>query len=136
MKQSLEALECVVKPVQNVVISRLLSGSTIDDHSCSKILLGRITPLITSTILPRRLLRSSRIVLEVLDLLTVHILGDIIRLPLLEIEAQALVAVVLVVGLIFMILDLDEVAVDCVWVERERDDGVDFCGLGEDLECP
>lgn len=63
-------------------------------------------------------------------------LHDLIRLPLLEAEAEALVRVVLVVGLVFVVLDLDEVAVDGGGVEGEGDEGVDGGGLGDDFEGP
>lgn len=38
-------------------------------------------------------------------------LGDLIRLPLLEREAQALVTIILIIRLVLMVLDPDEVAV-------------------------
>lgn len=44
--------------------------------------------------------------------------------------------VVLVVGLVFVVLDLDEVAVDGGGVEGEGDEGVDGGGLGDDFEGP
>ena len=63
-------------------------------------------------------------------------LHDCIGLELLEGEAQSLVAVVFVVGLIFVIFDLDEVTVDGVWSEGEGDERVDGCGLGDNFEGP
>ena len=44
--------------------------------------------------------------------------------------------VVLVIRLIFMVLDLDEVAVDGGWVEGEGDESVDGGGLGDDFKSP
>lgn len=44
--------------------------------------------------------------------------------------------VVFVIGLIFMVLDLDEIGVDGGGVEGERDEGVDGGGFGNDGEGP
>ena len=44
--------------------------------------------------------------------------------------------VVLVVGLVLVIFDLNEVAVDGRRVEGEGDEGVDGGGFGNDLEGP
>ena len=44
-------------------------------------------------------------------------LHNLIRLPFLEAETQPLVRVILVIRLIFVVLDLDEVAVDGGCVE-------------------
>lgn len=63
-------------------------------------------------------------------------LSNLIRLPLLEAEAYALVGVVLVVGLVLVVLDAHEVRVDGLGVEGKGDEGVDCCGLGDDLEGP
>ena len=71
-----------------------------------------------------------------LDLGAVHVLDNIVGLPLLEAEARALVRVVLVVGLVLVVLDLDEVRVDSVRVKGERDEGVDRGGLGDEFEGP
>lgn len=105
-------------------------------HLSSKVLLRRISLLITRSILVHRRLRSVRILLEVLNLLGIHMRRNVICLPLLEVEAQTLVRVVLVVCLVLVVLDLDEVGVDGVGIEGEGDDGVDCGGLGDDLECP
>ena len=51
------------------------------------------------------------------DLLRIHMLGHLIRLPLLELESQSLVAVILIIRLVFMVLDADEVAVHCLGIE-------------------
>jgi len=69
-------------------------------------------------------------------LLRIHMLGHLVRLPLLEFESNPLVAVILIICLIFMVLDADEVAVHGFWVEGEGDEGVDRGGLGNDLEGP
>lgn len=82
------------------------------------------------------LLRRALIRLKLLHLRAIHVLHDLIRLPLLEAEAEALVRVVLVVGLVFVVLDLDEVAVDGGGVEGEGDEGVDGGGFGDDFEGP
>jgi hypothetical protein len=82
-------------------------------------------------LLTRRLIR-----LKHSNLLRIHVLGDLIRLPLLECEPKALMTVILVICLIFMVLDEDEVAVHGFWVEGEGDEGVDRGGLGNDLEGP
>ena len=63
-------------------------------------------------------------------------LHHLICLPLLKAETQTLVRIVLVVRLIFVVLDLDEVAVDCGWVERQGDEGVNGGGFGNDFEGP
>ena len=63
-------------------------------------------------------------------------LHDLIRLPLLESETQPLVRVVLVVGLVLVVLDLDEVGVDGGGVEGEGDERVDGGGFGDDFEGP
>ena len=63
-------------------------------------------------------------------------LHDGIGLPLLEAEAQPLVGVVLVVGLVLVVLELDEIAVDGGGVKGEGDEGVDGGGLGDDFEGP
>ena len=82
-------------------------------------------------LLPRPLVR-----LKLLHLGAIHVLHDLIRLPLLEAEPQPLVRVVLVVGLVLVVLDLDEVAVDGSGVEGEGDEGVDGGGFGDDGEGP
>ena len=82
-------------------------------------------------LLPRPLIR-----LELQHLGAIHMLHDLIRLPFLEAEAQTLMRVVLIVGLILVVLDLDEVAVDGGRVEGEGDEGVDGGGFGNDFEGP
>ena len=63
-------------------------------------------------------------------------LHDLIRLPLLEGEAQPFVRVVFVVGLVLVVFDLDEVGVDGGGVEGEGDERVDGGGFGDDFEGP
>ena len=82
-------------------------------------------------LLPRPLIR-----LEFHHLGAIHMLHDLIRLPLLEAEAQTLMRVVLIVGLILVVFDLDEVAVDGGRVQGEGDEGVDSGGFGDDFEGP
>lgn len=74
--------------------------------------------------------------LEFRHLGAVHVLHDLIRLPFLEAETQTLMRVVLVVGLILVVFDLDEVAVDGGRVEGEGDESVDGGGFGNDFEGP
>lgn len=44
--------------------------------------------------------------------------------------------IILVVGLILVVLDLNEVRIYCVGIKGQRDDSVDGSGLGNELECP
>lgn len=83
-----------------------------------------------------RRLGRSLVRLKLRDLGAIHVLHHLIGLPLLEAEAQPLVRVVLVVGLVLVVLDADEVGVLRLRVEREGDEGVDGGGLGDDLEGP
>ncbi len=82
------------------------------------------------------LLPRALVGLKLLHLRAIHVLHDLVRLPLLEAEAQAFVAVVLVVGLVFVVLDLDEVGVYGCGVEGEGDEGVHHGGFGDDFEGP
>lgn len=82
------------------------------------------------------LLAGPLVRLKLLHLRAVHMLHDLISLPLLEGEPQALVRVVLVIRLVLVVLDLDEVAVDGGRVEGEGDEGVDGGGFGDDFEGP
>lgn len=99
-----------------------------------EVLLRRIALLIASAILLHRLLSSALVLLKVLDLLRIHVLHHSVRLPLLEAETQTLVAVVLVVGLILVVLHLDEVRVHRVGVKAERDQCINGGRLGDDLQ--
>ena len=63
------------------------------------------------------LFTRSLISLKLLDLGAVHLLHDLISLPFFEAKTETLMRVVLVIRLIFVILDLDKVAVDGGWVE-------------------
>lgn len=82
------------------------------------------------------LLGSPLIGLKLLHLGTVHVLHDLIGLPLLEAEAQPLVRIVLVVGLVLVVLDLDEVALDGGGVEGQGDESVNGGGFGDEFEGP
>lgn len=82
------------------------------------------------------LLRGALIRLEEFDLGGIHILHHVIGLPLLEAEAEAFVRVVFVIGLVLMVLDLDEVGVLGGGVEGKGDEGVDGSGFGDDFEGP
>ena len=79
---------------------------------------------------------GTRVLLEELDLFTVHMLRDLISLPFLEAKTDAFMRVVLVVGLILVVLNLDKVRVDGGGIKREGDEGVDGGGFGNELECP
>ena len=63
------------------------------------------------------LFARSLISLKLLHLGAVHVLHDLVCLPFLNTETETLVRVVLVIRLIFVVLDLDKVAVDGGWVE-------------------
>lgn len=127
--QHVQSQSLILRDTKIHVIMSLLDANL-------EVLLRRIALLITSTILLHRLLRSTLILLKVLDLLRIHVLHHSIRLPLLEAEAHSLVAVVLVISLILVVLHLNEVRVHSVRVKAERDQRVDSGGLGNDLESP
>lgn len=61
-----------------------------------------------------------------------HIIG----LPFLEAKAEPLVGVILIVGLILMVLDLDEIRIHSSWVKGEGDEGIDGGGFREEFESP
>lgn len=90
----------------------------------------------TSAILSDRLCSDMLINLKHLHFLATHILGDVVCLPLLELKTDALMGVILVVGLILVILDLDKVRIDRVWIQRKRDQGIDGDRLRNKSECP
>jgi hypothetical protein len=62
-------------------------------------LLRRIALLISSPILPHGLLRSTLVLLKVLDLIRIHVLHDCVGLPLLEAKPNPLMAVILIICL-------------------------------------
>jgi hypothetical protein len=104
--------------------------------SGSKVLLGCLSLLIAATILlDLRLLRRF-ISLEVFHFLAVHVLHDSICLPLLKAKTDPFVTIIFIIGLIFVVFNLNEVRVDGVRVERKRDNSIDRSSLGDDLECP
>ena len=72
-------------------------------------LLRRLSLLVTGFILIDSRFGCGLIRREMLDLLAIHKLHHIVRLPLLEVEPQAGMRVVLIIRLIFVVLDLDEV---------------------------
>jgi len=80
-------------------------------------LLWCLTVRISRAVLSDWLLSSALVLLKVLDLVAVHVLDNVVGLPLLEAETSTLVRVVLVVGLVLVVLDLDEVRVNGVWIE-------------------
>ena len=80
-------------------------------------LLWCLTVRISRAVLSDWLLSSALVLLKVLDLVAVHVLDNVVGLPLLEAETSTLVRVVLVIGLVLVVLDLDEVRVNGVWVE-------------------
>lgn len=101
-----------------------------------QVLRRRISLSSTTSILPDVLLAGTLVGFESLDLRAVHMLHDLVGLPLLEAEAKTLMRVVLVVRLILVVLDLDEIAVDGSGVEGEGDESVDGGGFGDDFEGP
>lgn len=104
--------------------------------STLQILDRSISPARTASICPHMLLAGTLISLESLHLRTIHVLHHGISLPLLEAEAESLMAVILVIGLIFVILHLDEVAVDGVWREGEGDECVQRRDFGDVFRLP
>lgn len=62
---------------------------------------------------------SALVGLELSNLWAVHVLHDLIRLPLLETETETLMRVILVVGLILVVFQLNEIGVYRRWVERQ-----------------
>lgn len=85
-------------PSSQILLRRIPSASPISLHFLLPVLAGVDRP-------------SAGICLEHLNLLSIHVFHDIVRLPLLEAEANALVRVVLVVSLVFVVLNLDEIGI-------------------------
>ena len=73
---------------------------------------------------------------EGFHLLTIHMLGHLVRLPFLESKSQPLVTVVLIIGLILVVLDSNEITVYSFGVEGKSNKGIDCCGLRNDFEGP
>lgn len=90
----------------------------------------------STPILPNMLFPSILILDEILDILTVHMFSNLIRLPLLEREAQSFVRVIFVIRLVLVVLDTDEVRVHCFRVKRECDKRINSRSLGDYFECP
>lgn len=63
-------------------------------------------------------------------------LGDIVCLPLLEAETQAFVRVIFVIGLILVVLDTDEVRINCGRVKTQADKRIDGGLLVDSQESP
>ena len=68
--------------------------------------------------------------------IAIHILRNLIRLPLLQLESPTLIAVVVffIVRLVLVIFDAYEAAMYGFRVQRERDESIDGRGLGGDIE--
>ena len=95
-------------------------------------ILSRCLPLrSTTSILPNSLLPSTLIILKFLQLRTIHKLGHIIRLLFLEAKPETFMAVIFVIGLVLVILHLDEIAINGVWCEGQRDKSVEGCDFGD-----
>ena len=86
--------------------------------------------------LPNSLLGRPLIRFELLHFWTIHMLHDLIRLPLLKAESQPFVGIIFIISLIFVIFYPNEVGVCGGGLEREGDEGVYCGGFGNDLECP
>ena len=86
--------------------------------------------------LPHLFLPSPLILLKYLHLRAIHMLHDLIGLPLLERKPEAFVRIVLVVSLVLVVFYLDEVRVCGGGVEREGHERVDGGGFGDDFEGP
>ena len=105
-------------PHLHVNLSTLQTQETYQSNLRLQLLNRRRSLLRQPTpILPHMLLPGALILLELLQLGTIHQLGHVIRLPLLELKPEAFVAVVFVVGLVFVVFDLDEVGVNGAGVE-------------------
>lgn len=72
----------------------------------------RLTVLSAAAISIDSCFRSSLVGLELGNLGAIHMLHHLIRLPLLEAEANALMRIVLVIRLVLVILDANEVGID------------------------
>lgn len=74
---------------------------------------------VSTAILVDRLLCSTLVCLEMLDFFARHDLDHIVGLPLLEDKPQPLVRIVFLICLVLVVLDLDKVRVDSVWIKRK-----------------
>jgi hypothetical protein len=79
---------------------------------------------------------GSLISLERRNLLRINVLGHLIRLPLLECEPQAFMAVVFIICLVLVVLDADEVAVHGLRVQGKSHKCIDSGSFGNDFEGP
>ena len=101
-----------------------------------EVLYRSITVLSPATIFLDSILASTFVLLEVLHLFRIHILHNLISLPLLEREASAFVRVVFVISLILVILQLNEIGVDSRGIEGQGNKSVDGGGLWDELKSP
>lgn len=109
---------------------------TVIDIPILERLLRCIPILSTTPICFHRLLRSPFILLEVSNLLRVHMLHYSIRLPLLEAKPKPLMAIILIVRLVLMILHLNKITIHGIRIQTQRDQGIDGSGLRNNLERP
>jgi hypothetical protein len=65
------------------------------------------------------LLSSILVSLKCCNLLTIHVLRHLVRLPLLECKSKALVTLILLIRLVIVVFHPDEVTVHGVGVEGE-----------------
>lgn len=54
---------------------------------------------------------------ERLHIIAAHVFCNLVCLPLLEAEAHTLMTIILIICLILVILDLDEITVNGVWIQ-------------------
>lgn len=73
---------------------------------------------------------------EGLDLLAIHMLCNLVCLPLLERETESFVTVILIIRLILVIFHTYEVAVYSFGVEGECHESINCSSLWDDLEGP
>jgi hypothetical protein len=76
------------------------------------------------------------ILFKLLQLRRIHMLNHIIRLPLLEAKSHALMAIILIIGLVLVVLDLHKLAVLCRGIQAQRHQTGDGGGLGDEAKCP
>ncbi len=118
---------------RNIVINL---ESKFSDQMALQVFHRRVPFSSSTSILPNALLGGSLIRLKLLHLRTIHMLHNLIRLPLLKTESQSFVGIVFIIGLVFVVFYLNEVGVYRGGVEGEGDEGVYSGGLGDEFECP
>ena len=114
----------------------MIASQVVLLDSILEILYRSITVLSPTTVCPDCILASTLVLLKVLHLLRVHVLHNLISLPLLEREAHTLMRVIFVVGLILVILQLNEVGVDSRGIEGQGNESVNRGGLWNEFEGP